>query len=244
MTLDANSLERLVPDDLDACESTGGVTYRLHVERYAFAAEHARPGRLLDIACGVGYGTELMLERAAVVTEAVGVDISPETVDYARERYANEAIRFATGEAATFADADGFDTIVSLETIEHLESEPSAFVENLEHLLRPRGVLIASAPTTPSVDVNPHHNWDFTDRSFRRLFRDRGFREVAQLRQIQPVDVGSVMRKDEKRMAGIRPNLPLYYATHPSAFARRILVTLRHGFSNHYITIVWERDDD
>ena len=244
MTLDANSLERLVPEDLDEDEATGGETYRLHLERYAFAAENARPGRLLDIACGVGYGTQHLAESAPGVTAALGVDVSPEAVDYARAKYSGDRVRFEAGDALTFADREGFETIVSLETIEHLETRPERLVTNLKSLLKPGGVLIASAPTTPSVDVNPHHRWDFTERSFRRIFTNSGLREVSSFQQVQAVNVGSVIRKDEKRMAGVRPNLPLYFATHPGALARRILATLIHGFANHYITIAWEHDDD
>ena len=244
MKLDANSLERLVPEDLDENEATGGETYRLHLERYAFAADNARPGRLLDIACGVGYGTQLLAERAPSATAVLGVDVAPEAVDYARAKYRDDRVHFEAGDALTFADKEGFETIVSLETIEHLETEPEALIHNLKRLLKPGGVLIASAPTTPSVDVNPHHRWDFTERTFRRIFTASGLREVSSFQQVQSVNVGSVIRKDEKRMTGVRPNLPLYYATHPGALARRILVTLVHGFANHYITIAWEHDDD
>ncbi len=55
MPVDASSLERLVPDNRVEGVATGDETLRLHLERYRFSARHARPGRLLDIACGVGY---------------------------------------------------------------------------------------------------------------------------------------------------------------------------------------------
>ena len=61
MELDADSLERLVPERLSPEDLAGQETLRLHVERYAFAAEHALPGRLLDLACGVGYGTRILV---------------------------------------------------------------------------------------------------------------------------------------------------------------------------------------
>ena len=47
------------------------------------------------------------------------------------------------------SDADGFDTVVSLETIEHVP-DPAGFVSRLVALLRPGGVFIGSVPTTPS----------------------------------------------------------------------------------------------
>ncbi len=41
-------------------------------------------------------------------------------------------------------------------------------------------------------------------------------------------------------MADLRSNLPGYYLRNPGALLRRIGSTLRFGFSNRYITIVWE----
>ena len=133
------------------------------------------------------------------------------------------------------------DTIVSLETIEHLESDPGDFITHLGGLLRPGGILVASVPTTPSVDVNPHHHHDFTDRSFRRMFEERGFVAVETFPQVQPVDVFAVASGKETRLADVRPNLLGYYLTNPGALARRIGATLRTGFANHYVTIAWER---
>jgi hypothetical protein len=63
--------------------------------------------------------------------------------------------------------------------------------------------------------------------------------EIAALKQVQPVPLGAVLRRDASRTRGMRDNLPRYYLQHPGAFARRVLTTLRHGFANHYLTIAW-----
>ena len=137
-------------------------------------------------------------------------------------------------------DPEGFDTIVSIETIEHLP-DPAGFVERVVGLLRPGGALVGSVPTTPSVDANPHHLHDFTPRSFRALFTPHGLVEVDAFEQDQPFSAVAVATRSEARMADLRPNLPLYYATHPGALVRRVWSTLRHGFKNKYLTVVWER---
>jgi hypothetical protein len=59
-------------------------------------------------------------------------------------------------DATEFRDAEGFDTIVSLETIEHVPN-PAKMIANLADLLRSGGVLVASMPSTPTVDASPHH---------------------------------------------------------------------------------------
>ena len=239
MSLDADSLERLVPDQLAPRDLTGGEALRISLERYEFAARHARAGRLLDIACGVGYGTRLLADRGAGRIEALGVDLSPEAIDYARARYGGERTRFLAADARTFDDPSRFDTIVSIETIEHLP-RPADFVAQLVRLLRPGGLLVASVPTTPSVDANPHHLHDFSARSFRRLFAPHGLAERAALVQEQPWRLGAVLARSEPRLRGVRRGLPAWYATHPASLVRRIASTLRHGFTNRYLTVAWQ----
>jgi len=238
--MSSNSLERLVPDHLAPGDVTGCETLELHLERYRFAAHHARAGRLLDIACGVGYGTRLLRDENPEVSFALGVDLCEKSVTYARERYGRDRVEYRVGDAMQFEDPEGFDTIVCLETVEHLPY-PSRLVDSLVSLLRPDGVLIASVPTTPSVDVNPHHLHDFTETSFRRLFAGQPLEERACLRQTQPFGITSILRRSEARLAELRPNLLRYYATKPGAALRRLASTVRFGFVNCYITIAWQR---
>jgi SAM-dependent methyltransferase len=238
--LDAASLERLVPDELCPDDVSGGEALRISLERYAFAATHAQPGRLLDIACGVGYGTRFLSDQAAQVGSALGLDLSESAVSYAEERYANERTSFRAGDAMRFDDPEGFDTVVSIETIEHLP-DPAGFVARLVGLVRPGGVLVASVPITPSVDANPHHLHDFTDRSFRRLFSRHGLEEQEQLIQDQPFGLRAVLTRSEARLTGVRRNLPIWYLSHPGSLFRRLYSTLRHGFVNRYLTISWRK---
>jgi SAM-dependent methyltransferase len=168
------------------------------------------------------------------------VDLSEESILYAQERYGRDGVEFRKADAMQFEDPGGFDTIVSLETVEHLP-QPEQLIAHLVSLLRPGGVLIASVPTTPSVDVNPHHLHDFNERSFRRMFANQPLEERACLRQIQPFGMTSILRRDEARLTDLRPNLLRYYAMHPGAAFRRLASTLRFGFVNCYITIAWQR---
>lgn len=232
------SIERLVPDTVLPGDATGHGALALHVQRYEFAARHLRPGRALDIACGAGYGTRLLAQAHPGVTEAVGVDLSEDAVAHARRRYPHPRARYVVADAMRFQDGEGFDSIVTLETIEHLP-DPQGFVGRLRGLLRPGGVLIGSVPTTPSVDANPYHLHDFTERSFRRMFTCLGLREVACFRQVQPYSPLPVLARTEARAHDLRRGLPRYYARHPGSLLRRIYATLRHGFVNHYITVVW-----
>ena len=88
--------------------------------------------------------------------------------------------------------------------------DPIGFVAQMVSLLRPGGVLIGSVPATPSVDANPHHLHDFSERSFRRLGAAHGLVEVAALQQVQPFSLRSVLTRSEARMKQVRRNLPAY----------------------------------
>ncbi len=240
MQLDAASLERLVPDELRPGDVTGEEALRISLERYRFAAQRARPGRLLDIACGVGYGTRHLTDHAERLTGALGVDLSDAAIAYANERYANDRTQFRVCDAMRFEDSEGFDTIVSIETIEHLP-DPEGFVEHLVGLLRPGGHLVGSVPITPSVDANPHHLHDFTDRSFRSLVGRHGLEAFDDLVQDQPFGLRAVLTRSEARLANVRRNLPAWYLRHPGSLLRRVSSTLRHGFVNRYLTVAWRR---
>lgn len=234
----ADSLERLVPDRLAAPDATGLATLALHLARYEFAAKHLRPGRVLDLACGVGYGTKLLADRSG--SPVLGADLSREAIAYARSRYGGPGIEFRVADAMTFEDAAGFDSIVSLETVEHLP-DPHGFLAHAASLLRPGGTLVASVPTTPSTDVNPHHRHDFSARSFRAAVARHGLEEIDCLQQVQRVPLGAVLGRSETRMSDLRPNLAAWYLQHPRALLRRIATTLRHGLANHYLTVAWRK---
>jgi SAM-dependent methyltransferase len=229
------ALERVVPD-----EAFSESWVAVHVARYDFAAHYARcEGRLLDIACGSGHGTALLAGQLANV-ECYGVDLDADAIAIAGTRYAKPNAQFVQGNALTFEDRAGFDTIISLETIEHLD-HPRRFVEGLVRMLKPHGRLIASVPSTPSTDANPYHRHDFTEQSFARLFTRHGLREVASLRLVDPfTNTPAFTRGDVVRGAILRRMLR-HYVSHPRSLVRRIGATLRYGFENRYIITAWER---
>ena len=123
----------------------GEIAYE-HWHRYAFARRFAAGKRVLDAACGEGYGAA---QLATVAATTIGVDIDPATVAHAWARYGDRArLRFeeASVTALPFADAS-FDIVVSFETIEHLAAgdQPRMLAE-FGRVLAPGGVLVLSSP--------------------------------------------------------------------------------------------------
>jgi SAM-dependent methyltransferase len=117
-----------------------------HWHRYAFARRFAAGRRVLDAACGEGYGSALL---AGTATEVVGVDIADEAVAHARSTYAGRnGLRFEQASAAALPLPDAsVDLVVSFETLEHLprEDQPRMLAEFARVLTRD-GLLLLSAP--------------------------------------------------------------------------------------------------
>jgi len=164
-----HSIERIYPPDLDPASPGDQNTLHIHLERYEFAAHHLRGEQVLDMACGCGYGSALLAERHPD-KQVTGVDIDPAAIAYARQHYQLPNLRYVCADAESFAATQRFDSIVSLETIEHLPN-PRQLVANYARLLAAGGRVIASVPITPTLDGNPHHLHDFSRRSFLALFR-------------------------------------------------------------------------
>lgn len=236
------SLERLVPGTLKDDDATGRETMQLHLDRYYFAQRFVTSGRVLDCACGVGYGSGILAASEAGPRLVKGVDIDPKAISYAARNYTASNLSFEQGDGTAFCDAEGFDTIVSLETVEHVPA-PEALLANFAGLLKPGGTLIASVPVTPSVDVNPYHLHDFTTKSFRDLGADLGLIEIDSMDQVQPYDPFAIATGNEARLEDMRKNLLGYYVSHPMAVYRRVRSTLVDGFCNKYLTIAWSKGE-
>ncbi|WP_426320990.1 methyltransferase domain-containing protein [Pseudoduganella sp. R-43] len=114
-----------------------------HIHRYLLARELVAGKRVLDIACGEGYGSQLLAERAAQVS---GVDIAAETVDHARATYGAGNLEFLLGDCAAIPfEAGTFDVVVSFETIEH-HDQHEKMISEIRRVLKPDGILVISSP--------------------------------------------------------------------------------------------------
>jgi SAM-dependent methyltransferase len=153
-----------------------------HYHRYAFALSLAEGKRVLDAACGEGYGSALLVRCARHV---LGVDISIEAISHANKRYAaqqaNLSFRQADVAALDALPSASFDLICSFETLEHLQAQ-EAMLAGFRRLLAPGGVLLVSTPDRHNYsDVpgfkNEHHVRELYRPEFEAMLATE-FREV------------------------------------------------------------------
>lgn len=131
-----------------------------HYHRYEYVADFVKGKNVLDIACGEGFGSEILSRTASSV---IGIDIDKETVDYAKGKYKdNGNIQFQCGSVTSIPLEDkSVDVIVSFETIEHI-SEHNEMLDEFKRVLKKDGVVIISTPdkkvyTDDSGEVNKFH---------------------------------------------------------------------------------------
>jgi SAM-dependent methyltransferase len=148
--------------------------YRRHLVVYRWIAERCAGRRVVDMACGEGYGAAVLAERAS---EVVGVDANPEAFEHARLRYHAPHLRFQRALVEEFAEGAPYDAIVFLQTIEHVE-EPSHLLSRFASLLSPGGVLyittpnrLTLAPAGAERSGNPWHVREYTPEEFAALVR-------------------------------------------------------------------------
>jgi SAM-dependent methyltransferase len=151
-----------VPKTKEECE---------HLARYQWAAAQVH-GKVLDVACGTGYGATLLAHNAQVS----GVDRDKRAVDTARSRVVGT---FLVAEVPPIPfPSDAFDFVVSFETVEHIPDDVS-FILEIRRVLRPGGTLLISSPNMDisapgGVPLNRWHVREYTLSSLTALLSGAG----------------------------------------------------------------------
>ena len=141
--------------------------YRRHLAVYEWIAERVEGLRVADLACGEGYGSDVLARSAA---DVIGVDANPDAHDHAKARYARENLRFERGLVEDFSELR--DAIVFLQTIEHIHdpdkllqaiaaAAPTAYISTPNRL--------TLAPEGAEKSDNPWHLREYTAAEYREL---------------------------------------------------------------------------
>ncbi len=148
--------------------------FRRHLAVYEWIGARVIGRRVLDMACGEGYGSEV-LSRGA--TSVVGVDANPEAYEHARLRYQRQNLTFERGLVETHGEPGAYDAVVFLQTIEHVQ-DPGAVLEHFRALLAADGAayittpnLLTLAPPGADKSGNPWHLKEYRAHEFETLCR-------------------------------------------------------------------------
>jgi len=124
--------------------------WKLHRYRYEFANRHVRDtDTVLDAACGIGYGRDILKGTWIGVDKLPGSDV-------------------IEADLRTWAPDFDFDVFVGLETIEHIDPL-GAYLAMANRAGR---CIVISTPIIPTRHMNPHHVHDFTKESLEELFAE------------------------------------------------------------------------
>lgn len=154
-------------------ESLGGyVIYMMHVASYRFAERYCSGARVLDLGCGSGYGAGAIAEYA---NEVHAVDISAESIAFARSQYGQPNLHFNvihSGERLPFPDRS-FDVVLSFQVIEHVERDSDYLIE-AARVLKDGGTFIMITPNRQHRLLPgqcPWNRWHLREYDMRRLSR-------------------------------------------------------------------------
>ncbi|WP_209124883.1 bifunctional 2-polyprenyl-6-hydroxyphenol methylase/3-demethylubiquinol 3-O-methyltransferase UbiG [Alkalihalobacillus sp. BA299] len=154
-----------------------------HTARYYFSTPYVR-GRVLDIACGTGYGSQMVAKvRKKEIDEIIAADICEDTLAYAKGNHYHPLIKFVQAnviDKQLLEKLGTFDTILSFETIEHVQDDDQ-FMRNMYNLLNPGGTLVLSTPFGEGKGMPcnyPFHVHQFTPSEFEKLFHEFKEKEI------------------------------------------------------------------
>jgi SAM-dependent methyltransferase len=146
--------------------------YRRHLVVYEWIGARVLGQRVLDMACGEGYGSEVLSRSAASV---LGVDGNPDAHEHARLRYVRQNLRFEWGAVESYGEPDSLDAVVFLQTIEHVQ-DPEAVLRHFRSLLSDGGTAYVSTPNVLTLapegaakSSNPWHLREYRADEFREL---------------------------------------------------------------------------
>ncbi len=146
--------------------------FQRHLAVYEWIGARVAGLRVIDMACGEGYGSEVLWRSAASV---LAVDANPEAHEHARLRYQRQNLSFERGTVENHGDGSSFDAVVFLQTIEHVQ-DPVAVLGHFRALLAPGGVAYVSTPNVLTLALpggsrsgNPWHIKEYRAEEFREL---------------------------------------------------------------------------
>lgn len=145
----------------------------LHLHRYAIAFDYIKDKKVVDIACGEGYGSFLMSKYAKNFTV---IDIDEDTIINANSKYKNNNLSYLQGDVSEIPlQSSTIDAVISFETIEHT-TKHDEIMQEIKRVLKPDGLLIMSSPDKSNYSekrgfINKYHVKELYSEEFKNLIK-------------------------------------------------------------------------
>jgi SAM-dependent methyltransferase len=183
----------------------------LHIASYEFALDYVKNKKVLDYGCGTGYGTYMLSKFAQSV---VGVDVSGESVAYAKEHFVSDNVIFKD---INELGNEKYDVIVSFQVIEHVKNDKT-YINSLKKLLNPNGVLLLTTPNKQGrifnyiqIPWNKYHLKEYSIKSMgnllKRFFVDF---EILHISSVSDLVLPEILRRKKQRLISLPCTLFFY----------------------------------
>jgi ubiquinone/menaquinone biosynthesis C-methylase UbiE len=230
-------------DDILNPQVTNKIDAYTHLQRYKYAARKLK-GRILDLGCGTGYGSKLMIDTGKEIKEVYGIDVSSNAINYAEKNHPGPKYICGSAEKIPFPN-NYFDGVVAFEVIEHV-SNAEKVLEEIHRVLKPNGDLIISTPNPRNLEnrikhflfkkpypkkiyeMNIYHLKEFYYEEFLSLLQKRKFKIKSKF--------GQTLIIFHREIIYLLKRIPFFY---------RIFVCLGYYFPKYADTIVfWAKKNE
>jgi len=154
---------------------------RDHTARYEFAAKVLpKDSLIIDLACGIGYGSNIMAKAGHRV---IAIDRDEEALEFGKKHWKHKNIHFAAGDAEKFSGGEigEFGAAVCFETVEHI-SDPKPLLKTLRASAETLLVSVPNETVMPWANVDGNgtkfHFRHYTKAQFEQLLNETGWQVV------------------------------------------------------------------
>jgi ubiquinone/menaquinone biosynthesis C-methylase UbiE len=149
------------------------------LKRYLFCNKYIKNKIVLDIPCGMGWGTSLLKGYKA----CYGVDIDKNSIIEANKKYKKQNLKFMQGDMTSIDfKSNFFDVVICLEGIEHITyREGQKFLLEARKILKKNGLLIASSPLLREKKYhsgNIYHLYEYKENEIHEIIEKKGFKII------------------------------------------------------------------
>jgi len=161
----------IMPERIEL-ETVNPLLKQAAVQRYVFASKFVKNKRFLDIACTIGYGSDL-IKKYQPTSFAVGGDYYFDGLVYGKKKFSSE-VSFCQLDALHLPFKNSsFDVVISFETLEHLKNL-NLFLKEVHRILNDKGIFVCSTPNKKFTEkvgidkVNPFHVKEYMHNELKK----------------------------------------------------------------------------